>query len=121
MNDSSMSTIGQIYEPFKFFIWVIIFCAKQRFCETTQINVTEKWRFFLKQFQIVNWTYQIDFFCTNEIMSRTVPYRLECPEKCLHAQDEALNSTFFILRQTGPTAFVLKEEDERTYKVKYCL
>lgn len=50
-------------------------------------------------------------------MSRSLPYRLECPEKCLQAQDEALNSTFFIVRQTGPTAFVLKEDDERTYKV----
>ena len=51
-------------------------------------------------------------------MSRSLPYRLECPEKCLQAQDEALNSTFFIVRQTGPTAFVLKEDDERTVKVK---
>ena len=50
-------------------------------------------------------------------MSRSLPYRLECPEKCLQAQDEALNSTFFIIRQTGPTAFVLKEDDERFYKV----
>jgi hypothetical protein len=50
-------------------------------------------------------------------MSRSLPYRLECPEKCLQAQDDALNSTFFILRQTGPTAFVIKEDDERIYKV----
>jgi hypothetical protein len=50
-------------------------------------------------------------------MSRSLPYRLECPEKCLQTQDDALNSTFFILRQTGPTAFVIKEDDERIYKV----
>jgi hypothetical protein len=50
-------------------------------------------------------------------MSRSLPYRLECTEKCLQAQDEALNSTFFILRQTGPTAFVIKEDDERIFKV----
>ncbi len=50
-------------------------------------------------------------------MSRSLPYRLECPEKCLQAQDDALNSTFFILRQTGPTAFVIIEDDERIYKV----
>ena len=50
-------------------------------------------------------------------MSRSLPYRLECPEKCLQAQDDALNSTFFILRQTGPTAFVIKEDDERIFKV----
>ncbi|CAF3787582.1 unnamed protein product [Rotaria sordida] len=49
-------------------------------------------------------------------MSRSLPYRLECPEKCLQAQDDALNSTFFILRQTGPTAFVIKEDDERIFK-----
>jgi hypothetical protein len=50
-------------------------------------------------------------------MSRTLPYRLECTEKCLQAQNDALNSTFFILRQTGPTAFVLKEDDEHIFKV----
>ncbi|CAF3251739.1 unnamed protein product [Rotaria socialis] len=50
-------------------------------------------------------------------MSRSMPYRLECPEKCLQTQDDALNSTFFILRQTGPTAFVIKEDDERIFKV----
>jgi hypothetical protein len=50
-------------------------------------------------------------------MSRSLPYRLECPEKCLQAQDDALSSTFFILRQTGPTAFVIKEDDERIFKV----
>lgn len=50
-------------------------------------------------------------------MSRSLPYRLECPEKCLQAQDEALHSTFFILRQTGPTAFVIKEDGDRLYKV----
>jgi len=49
-------------------------------------------------------------------MSRTVPYRIECTEKCLQAQNDALNSTFFILRQTGPTAFVIKD-DERIFKV----
>ena len=50
-------------------------------------------------------------------MSRSVPYRLECSEKCLQVQDDALNSTFFIMRQTGPTAFVLKDDDEKIFKV----
>jgi hypothetical protein len=50
-------------------------------------------------------------------MSRSLPYRLECPEKCLQTQDDALNSIFFILRQTGPTAFVIKEDDEKIFKV----
>ena len=50
-------------------------------------------------------------------MSRSLPFRLECPEKCLQAQNDALSSTFFIIRQTGPTAFVVKEDDERMFKV----
>ncbi len=50
-------------------------------------------------------------------MSRTVPYRFECTDKCLQAQTDALNSTFFILRQTGPTAFVIKDDDKRIFKV----
>jgi hypothetical protein len=50
-------------------------------------------------------------------MARTVPYRLECTEKCLQAQNDALNSTFFILRQTGPTAFTLRDDDQRIFKV----
>lgn len=49
-------------------------------------------------------------------MSRIVPYRLQCPDKCLQAQNQALNSTFFILRQTGPTAFVL-QDNQRLFKV----
>ncbi|CAF0729721.1 unnamed protein product [Didymodactylos carnosus] len=52
-------------------------------------------------------------------MSRSIPYRLECSEKCLQSQEDALNSTIYILRQTGPTAFVIKDEadSQRTYKV----
>lgn len=50
-------------------------------------------------------------------MSRCLPYRVECTKKCLQAQNDALNSTFFILRQTGPTAFVIKGDNEQIYKV----
>jgi hypothetical protein len=50
-------------------------------------------------------------------MSRNLPYRFECSGKCFQAQNDALNSTFFILRQTGPTAFVIKGDDERIFKV----
>lgn len=51
-------------------------------------------------------------------MARSVPYRVGCSLKCRQAQNDALNSTFFILRQTGPTGFTIKDEqDERTYKV----
>ncbi|CAF0973882.1 unnamed protein product [Adineta ricciae] len=51
-------------------------------------------------------------------MARSVPYRVECSLKCRQAQNDALDSTFFILRQTGPTGFTIKDEhDERTYKI----
>ncbi|UJR20677.1 hypothetical protein I4U23_023798 [Adineta vaga] len=51
-------------------------------------------------------------------MARSVPYRVECSQKCLQAQNNALNSTFFILRQTGPAAFIIRDEnDERTFKI----
>lgn len=52
-------------------------------------------------------------------MSRILPYRPICTEKCLQSQNEALNSTFFLLRQTGPTGFVLKDENKRIFKVFY--
>ncbi|CAF3887420.1 unnamed protein product [Adineta steineri] len=50
-------------------------------------------------------------------MARVSSYRVGCTQKCLQAQNDALNSTFFILRQTGPTAFVIKGNDERIFKV----
>ena len=41
-------------------------------------------------------------------MSRSVPYRREVSEICNWHQDQALNSTIYILYNTGPTGFLLK-------------
>lgn len=43
-------------------------------------------------------------------MSRNLAYRREISDACNWHQDEALNSTIYILYQTGPTGFLLKEE-----------
>jgi E3 ubiquitin-protein ligase ZSWIM2 len=51
-------------------------------------------------------------------MARSCPYRREVSDACNWHQDEALNSTIFILHQTGPTGFLLKEEGEhKNFKV----
>jgi len=51
-------------------------------------------------------------------MARSCPYRREISDACNWHQDEALNSTIFILHQTGPTGFLLKEEGEhKNFKV----
>lgn len=46
-------------------------------------------------------------------MSRSVPWRREVSEACNWHQSQALDSTIYILRQTGPTGFLLKEDGER--------
>jgi E3 ubiquitin-protein ligase ZSWIM2 len=51
-------------------------------------------------------------------MARSVPYRRENTDACSWHQDEALNSTIYILYNTGPTGFLLKEEGEpKNFKV----
>ena len=51
-------------------------------------------------------------------MARSCPYRREISEACNWHQDQALNSTIFILHQTGPTGFLLNEEGEnKNFKV----
>jgi hypothetical protein len=51
-------------------------------------------------------------------MSRSCPYRLEVSDACSWHQDEALNSSIYILLNTGPTGFLLKEENEtKNFKV----
>ena len=56
-------------------------------------------------------------------MTRNAGYRREVSEACNWHQDEALNTTtaIYILYQTGPTGFLLKEEIEgeeaKNYKV----
>ena len=53
-------------------------------------------------------------------MSRSCPYRREISDACNWHQDQALNSTIYILYQTGPTGFLLKEDGEaKNFKVCY--
>lgn len=44
------------------------------------------------------------------MLSRSIPWRRGCPEAVKRKTDEALQATIYILTQTGPTGFVLKEE-----------
>ncbi|CAL1533867.1 unnamed protein product [Lymnaea stagnalis] len=53
-------------------------------------------------------------------MSRSVPWRRAVSDACCWHQSQALESTLYILRQTGPTGFLLKEEGE-TKNVKVFL
>lgn len=51
-------------------------------------------------------------------MARICPYRREISDACSWHQDEALNSEMYILYNTGPTGFLLKEEGEnKNFKV----
>lgn len=53
-------------------------------------------------------------------MSRSVPYRRDISEACNWHQTQALDAetSIFILSQTGPTGFLLKEEGEaKNFKV----
>jgi E3 ubiquitin-protein ligase ZSWIM2 len=54
-------------------------------------------------------------------MSRIVQYRREISDSCSWHQDQALNSTIYILYQTGPTGFLLKEEDSDHKNLKVFL
>lgn len=52
-------------------------------------------------------------------MSRSCPYRREISDACNWHQEQALNTNMFILSQSGPTGFLVKEEnDSKNYKVK---
>ncbi|BFY98253.1 hypothetical protein BsWGS_01293 [Bradybaena similaris] len=53
-------------------------------------------------------------------MSRSVHWRMTVSDSCNWHQSQALNATIYILRQTGPTGFLLKEEGE-TKNVKVFL
>ena len=51
-------------------------------------------------------------------MSRSVAWRRVVSDACSWHQDEALNATIYILREIGPTGFLLKEEGEnKKFKV----
>lgn len=47
---------------------------------------------------------------TSAMVARSVPWRRMCPERVASGVEEAVEATLYILHQTGPTGFVLKEE-----------
>ena len=48
-------------------------------------------------------------------MARSAPWRRICTDAVNWHQDEALNSTIYMMRNFGPTGFLLKEEGESKY------
>ncbi|XP_065053622.1 E3 ubiquitin-protein ligase Zswim2-like [Rhopilema esculentum] len=51
-------------------------------------------------------------------MSRSIPWRRSCPDIVKRRIDNALEARFYILRESGPTGFLVKQEDEeKKYKV----
>ena len=51
-------------------------------------------------------------------MARNAPWRRQVSDAVSWHQDEALNSTIYILRDMGPTGFLLKEDGEpKKFKV----
>lgn len=45
-------------------------------------------------------------------MARVAPLRRTCSDAISWHQDEAINATIYILREIGPTGFLLKEDGE---------
>ena len=53
-----------------------------------------------------------------ETMSRSVPWRRACPDQVIRRIEEALQARVYILRETGPTGFLVKEDGlDVTFKV----
>ena len=52
-------------------------------------------------------------------MARSVGWRRECNDVVYRRIEEALEVTLYIVHQTGPTGFVVKEEG-RAKKLKVC-
>ena len=51
--------------------------------------------------------------------TRSVSWRRSCNDVVSNRIDEALNCTVYILQQTGPTAFILKQDRvNKRHKVK---
>jgi len=48
---------------------------------------------------------------------RSVVWRRVCPERVASVVEDALKITLYLVHQTGPTGFVLKEEREKN-KIK---
>lgn len=58
------------------------------------------------------------------IMSRQVPWRRICPDVVCHRIEQANQARIYLLRETGPTGFLLKEDgNDKKFKVslKLCL
>ena len=51
------------------------------------------------------------------MVARSVTWRRICPDEVERRIDEASQVTLYILHQTGPTGFVLKEEGKKKVKV----
>lgn len=52
-------------------------------------------------------------------MARRVPWRRVCPDVVASRIDEAIQARIYLLRETGPTGFLLKE-DGSDRKLKVC-
>ena len=51
-------------------------------------------------------------------MARRVPWRRVCPDVVMNRIDEAIQARIYLLRETGPTGFLLKEDgSDRKFKV----
>jgi len=52
-------------------------------------------------------------------MSRQVPWRRTCPDVVSRRIEEANQARIYLLRDTGPTGFLLKEDGvEKKFKVR---
>jgi E3 ubiquitin-protein ligase ZSWIM2 len=54
-------------------------------------------------------------------MPRAVSWRRVCPEKVTSRIEEALEARIYLLNQTGPTGFVLREDGSASAKYKVVL
>ena len=52
------------------------------------------------------------FFFPYRKMARSCPWQRTCSDLVFWRQTQAQNATIYILRETGPTGFLLKEEGE---------
>lgn len=52
-------------------------------------------------------------------MGRIVSHRIRRTEELRQTQEHALNSTIFILKEFGPTSFLLQDESGKKYRVSY--
>lgn len=53
-------------------------------------------------------------------MTRQVPWRRSCPDIVVNRIEDASQARIYLLRETGPTGFLLKE-DGLDRKFKVCL